>query len=580
MGFDTVTGRSGYVGLKAIPHVEGESLEKKHKRMIDIGVEDAIAQAKHDQMMYKSWLKAQKVKSGLKTKEAIVIRALKNSKGKIVFTEEQRYQIKNFKSQTITEECPACEGEGYFDGLTLCGSEVCTQCKGKKVFSYDTILKIETLTRDEFLQLEFSNLKDKKQIDAFLKSNPKLSTFTGNEKDWLNIPKDINAISVDSKGLIEFYSGVSGIYSRYDDAHSNSKKYDGGQYWYFGSSLPGLNITKKHKNFNLVIGKLESQEKIFYRPSIKRTVLDFSKPFDWRMFPDACTKLFITFGGMDIKSHGVEIEVGSKNIFLRDDNVVWGENGRNNVDEEFKIDLCREWINDGTNSYPIRKEAGFKGSSAKKGFNEMNLELRNIPLETVVYELPKDRSKPIAISELKKSDKEKCAKINKNIRPINDWLTISKYPFKYPEGPKHEIEYWLLSNTKGLKGYVITDDLKIDIDGNIRVQKDNENKIKYKFGIVTGEFTLLADSYSSLENLPDSCKTLLISHSKKMIDVTVFNTVVTSGILKLQFLDNLKTIGKLHKSINKIQHAYLENIKKIIFHKDCARLKIEHKYKD
>ena len=505
--------------------------------------------------------------SKLIDKEVTVLNVLKDENGNSIITPEQQLFIDNFKSGGVTEECPACEGEG------ICGCEYCDVCHGKKTFTYYRVLKIEAISKEAMDQLTFGKLKGK-DAKKFLETNTDKIVFNGTVKDWKNIPKEINAISIDSKGKIKYYSGVSGIYDLYDDEHSISNKYKGGQYWYYGTAKEGLDITDKYKDIKLLV-KANFQHNIYYRHKIKRTVLDFEKPFDWSIFPKACTQLFISFGSINIKDQSIDIVVGSNDIYLRDDNVIWGHDGRNHVDMKFDINLCREWINDGTEAYPV-----FKSNMTKIGYNEMNIELRNIPYKTVVYELPKDRSKPVAVNDLKTLKDELCLRINEHTRRINDSMTVAQYPFWYPKGPQHEVEYWLLTNMVTIGAYEITEDLVINAEGDVRIQNNEATELKYKFGFVEGKFTLLGKNYKSLKNLPDECNKLVISHSEKIKDVTVNKTNVKSGIVKIQFLNNLKSIGKMHDSIKKLEYMYIDNFEDIDFDKDCMRLNIKANYKD
>jgi hypothetical protein len=497
-------------------------------------------------------------------KQVTVINVLKDDNGNTVITPEQQAVIDNFKSQSITEECPACDGDG------VCGGDYCDVCNGRRKFTYYTELKIVALSAKEMMQLQFRELKGK-ELEAFKKKNKKQKFFTGEKSDWDFVPKDIMALSIDSRGKVQYYSGASGIYQMYDDEHTNTNKsHKGGQYWYYGTSLPGLDITDKHKGLDLLV-KSEHHTGIFYRPGAEKIVLDFEKPFDWKIFPPACTQLFVAFGAMNIESHELHVSVGSDCMYLRDDNVVWGYGGRNHIDKDFDIDLIRPWIDDGTNAYPIRKD---KPAGTE---NEMNFILKNIPYETMILKIPKDRKKPIAPLQLERLDEKKCARINSYKRRLSDFLTEAQYPFKYKKNAKKlAIERWLMANCNSFVGdYTIGADMKINIDGNIRIQKDGVSKIKHKFGEVTGVFTLLGRDYSSLENLPEKCKGLVISHSEKMKKVSVTKTTVTSGTIKLQFLKNLSDIGKMHDSIKNIKYEFVE-MKDVEFDEDSTNLKISY----
>lgn len=478
-------------------------------------------------------------------KKTTVLKVLKNEDGSTTITPEQQKFIDEFVSESVTDDCPACDGDG------IVGTEYCNVCWGKRKFTYHTELRIVALPKDELIQIEFNALEGP-EVDEFKLANQDYMFFTGTEAEWKNIPEDIKAISVDSNGKVQYYSSVSGIYSRYDDEHSKLDKYIGGQYWYFGTSLDGLDITEKHQELKLVVK--ENHRGIFYRPDAQRMVLDFNEPFDWGIFPKAVKKLFVTFGGMNINSHTIEIEAGSSGIYLRDDNVVWGEGGRTNVDEEFKINLCVPWVDDGTGEYPTHPE-----SVISRKYNEMNLEFRNIPYETVVFKLPLDRSKPVAAIDLERANEERCESINRHTRPIRSDMTFGRYPFKYSRGgAKHEVEVWLLENSR-LRGarYEITEDLEIDVFGDISVGKDRETSLKHKFRNVHGKFKLIGNDYTDLGNLPKSCTHLMISHSKSLKRLEVPNTEVSSGELYVQFM-NLESVGKLHSSIKKIRRGYVE----------------------
>jgi len=510
-------------------------------------------------------------------KKVTTINVLKDDDGRTVITPEQQEIISNFKSRSITEECPACDGDG------VCGGDYCDVCHGRGKFTYYTELKIIPLSKLEMTQLKFNELKGA-ELAAFKKENADQLFFSGENKDWKKIPKDIKAITIDSNGKIGFYSGVSGIYRRYDDEHTEHKKYKGGQYWYYGTSLPGLDITDKHKDLKILVKKERTCEQVFYRPGEERIVLDFEKPFDWRIFPPAVTKLFVAFGDMNITNHELTVVAGSEEIYLRNDNVIWGYDGRTHVDKSFDIDLCRPWINDGTNAYPVRKD-----SMNEVGFNNMNLELRNIPLRTDVFELPKDRSKPVAAIKLKTLYNELTSRINETTRLISERLTVGPYHFWYPEGSKeHEIEYWLLTNATHIGGaYEITQneetgEYEIDVEGDVRMQKRNGelSELKYKFGFVQGTFTFLGENIESLKNLPSKCYVLIISHSKSLKRIEVPATEVTWGILRLQFLKKIEYIGNLHSSITNIDYYVLDNLENIEFDKKCAGLEIKYERKE
>lgn len=343
-------------------------------------------------------------------KKAETLYVLLDKNGNSIITPEQQKVIDNFKVETIKAECPACDGDGHIEG------QYCDVCRGKRTFTYHTELKIVPLTQDELNILELNQLKGAAKTE-FIKKN-KIQFFEGTELDWNKIPSEIKTIAVDSRGKVFFYSSVSGIYNRYDDEHTENIKHRGGQYWYYGSSLPNLDITLKYPSLKIAS---EYSNKIFYRPDAKKVILDFKKEIDWRYFPENCTKLFITFGGMNNVSQEIHIVVGSDEMYLRNDNVVWGYGGRTEVDECFDINLCAYYINDGTNEYPHFK------SKKEIGTNEMNFHLKNIPYKTVIYELPKDRSKKLKISELKKLDIELCKKINSRKRLIKEHLTLGKF---------------------------------------------------------------------------------------------------------------------------------------------------------
>ena len=502
------------------------------------------------------------------TKQTTVLNVLRDEKGNTIITPEQQKFIDNFDSRSITEECPACDGDG------VCGGDYCDVCWGKGKFTYHTELKIVPLSKDQMLQLELGNLKGD-SIEKFKKDNPEQVVFTGTISEWKQIPSDINAISVDSKGKICYYSDVSGIYSLYDDEHTKGSKHKGGQYWYYGTSIEGLDITDKYKDLKILIKS--SHTSIFYRPKIKRIVLDFKKPFDWSIFPKAVDKLFIAFGDMNITNQTISIVAGSKEIYLRDDNVIWGHGGRNHVDQSFDIDLCREWINDGTDAYPVRKE-----DLKKIGHNEMNIELKNIPYKTVVYELPKDRSVPVPVSKLKLAFVDECKNINKKTRPVKDHLTLAQYQLVHKDGIKREVELWLLGNVRIEGDYEILDSKKygiiINATGDVRVQSDKDKEIKYKFGTVKGVFTLLGDNYDSLKNIPDECKELVISHSSKLTAISIPKVKINNGILRLNFMKSIKKIDKLDDSVKSIRYAYLENVDGIDFHDSCSKLEVKQEY--
>lgn len=495
-------------------------------------------------------------------KKVTVVNVLRDDNGNTVITPAQQAIIDGFRSRSITEECPACDGDG------VVGGEYCDICDGRKKFTYYTELKIVPLSSREMLQLEFNSLTGNK-LEAFKKKNKTQSFFTGTKADWAGIPEDIMAISIDSRGIVKYYSGVSGIYSMYDDEHTADKSHKGGQYWHYGTSLPGLDISDKHKDLNVLV-KTKRRTEIFYRPGAKKIVLDFKKPFDWNVFPPACTKLFVAFGGIGMRNQELDLCVGSDEMYLRDDNVIWGYGGRTNIDKNFNINLIRSWIDDKTDAYPV-------GTDKTLDHNEMNFELRNIPYETMVLEIPKDRKNPIAPLDLKRLDVKLCARINAYKRHITSTLTDAQYPFKYKRNvKKFKIEHWLLSNCDSFVGdYSIGSDMKINIVGDIRIHKDGVKAMSHKFGEVSGIFTLIGKDYESLKNLPDKCKGLVISHSDKMKDVSVTKTIISSGTLKLQFLGKLSTIGKMHDSIKRIRYEFVD-MKDVEFDEDSTRLSISY----
>jgi hypothetical protein len=175
----------------------------------------------------------------------------------------------------------------------------------------------------------------------------------------------------------------------------------------------------------------------------------------------------------------------------------------------------------------------------------MNIHFKNIPLKTIVYELPKDRSKPIPINKLKLLFEDRCAEFNKILRPLSMSMTHQKYPFKY-EGIKREIEIFLLRNNGNrLIDYTINDDLTIDCIGNVSITDkecfDGED-LKYKFGRVDGKFGWNNDGSkmswtkdkksASFKNLPDWCRLLDASNCYQK-DFTGFNTKIETNVMKI-----------------------------------------------
>jgi len=512
-------------------------------------------------------------------RKVTTVYVLRDDKGNSIITPAQQLQIDNFRGGAVTEDCPACDGDG------CCGGDYCDVCWGKGKFTYTKELNIVPLPPKEYRQTMLRELTGK-ELKQFLKDNPGPETqivFTG--KEWDKIPQDIKAITVCSRGTVNFYSGVSGIYRRYDDEHTRDKRHKGGQRWYFGSSLPGLDITDKHKDLDILVhGGRSFDERIFYRPGEKPAVLDFEKPFDFRYFPDAVTRLFVTFGGMNVAEHTIDVVAGSNCMYLRQDNVVWGYGGRNHIDKEFNINLCADYINDKTGAYPVRKSY-----PTTRDCNEMNLELRNIPYTTVVLVLPADRSRPVVPNTLKRDTVAICNKINTRVRPIDTRFTIAKYPFKYSDA-RQKAEQWLLEHVVSGEhfSYSIEGD-RIDIDGSVCFsgKRADVRKVPYRFNEVTGTFTILGHSNASRKDivksiddlLPSKCGKLVLTHFRDLKDVSVLNTKVTSGVLRLQFMDGLRTFGKQHKSIKTLDY-YQVNVEKVDFDEDTARMTVKHGERD
>jgi hypothetical protein len=483
---------------------------------------------------------------GLITKKTTTINVLQDENGNTIITPEQQKQINEFQSKSVTEECPACDGDG------VVGCEYCDVCGGGGKFSYHTELRIVPIEAKKLRQMELAGVRNKEDLDILMlnmnSSHKKMyegSIVFESEKSWDLIPEEINAISVDSRGEVRFYSHVSGIYSMYDDNHTRDSRHVGGQRWYFGTSKDGLDITEKYKDLDLIIPGV-GHTALIYRPGIKPVVMDFDKPFDWSIFPKNATKLFVAFGDMDITNQEIDVRVTSNEMYLRDDNVIWGHGGRNHVDKCYDIRLCTHYIADGTGEYPVRK-------GEKKSCNEMNIHLKNIPYETVVYHIPYDRSFKIAPRDLKTLDDKKCEGLNRFVRPIRKDYTSSKYPFKY-SGKKRSIEKWMLEHIRpGVFDYVIDNNGVINIDGDINMR--NVDKLKHKFGVVTGKFDVLSDVLESLDNFPNSCASLSISLSKVLTSIDVRNIDIRSGFVKLSFM-KLKDL-KLPSNVKKVKYFHL-----------------------
>jgi hypothetical protein len=416
----------------------------------------------------------------------------KDSKGNLIIDKKTAKLIEEFKAEVITEECPACDGDGFIVDCRGRSDDFCPTCMGKGKISYSTQLKITPISTYDKMLMDIYNMPKNKKIET-AKNNGFL-IFNGSDKSWENIPKEIKAISKDSRGITEFYSGVSGIYERYDDELSNNPKVKS-QYWYFGTALKNLNITKKHKNLKIIIDSNKNTE-IFYRKNSEKIILDFEskKGFNWSIFPDSITKLFVIFGDMNFKDQRIHIYATSDKGYLREDNVCWGRESRN----EQEIGLLVSWIDDGTNEYPV--ENRYLSSNCK--YNEMNIHFKNIPLKTIVYELPKDRSKKIPVSELKLLYTNLCGILNKHVRKISNSLTLPRYPFKYQDEKRKEIELWILK-TQFVVDYEIFEDLSIGITGRFFIGEESPDEIPYKIRYVNGEMFIHSKKLKSKKNFPD-----------------------------------------------------------------------------
>lgn len=452
-----------------------------------------------------------------------------DAKGNLIIDKETARLIENFKAEFITEECPACDGDGHI------GGEYCPVCENGTV-SYRTELRITPISKKDKFLMDINKLPEEEKIEKAKKNG--FIILDGSDESWENIPQEIKAISRDSRGKIEFYSGVSGIYERYDDEHSENKKIRS-QYWYYGTALKGLNITKKYNNLNVVVLS-QKHIKIYYRNNCDRIVLDFKskKGFDWSIFPNSVTKLFVVFGGMNIRDQEISIQVTNSQGYLRDDNVCYGTESR----DAKEMNLVKYWIDDDTNEYPIRTSGSAWG--ATKGNNEMNIHFKNIPLKTVVYELPKDRSIKVPVSKLKLLYVDLCDKINKTPRPISDGFTLPHYNFKYNDAKRREIELWILKNFFP-KSYEIFDDLSIGFTGRFYIGKEFPDVIPYKMRYVDGEMFIHSKILKSTKNFPD------------WVDTFGF------GFGPLEEIKNFKFFPKEIRSKEKIEIKYCHKLEKI-----------------
>lgn len=517
--------------------------------------------------------------SKLIEKQLTTIYVPENEDGTYTLDKKQKKLIDGLKLGLTTEECPACDGDGILD------CEYCSVCRGKGTFTYTKQLDIRPLKKKEWHRYQLLNLRGA-ALAKYIRDNPEQQQllFTDKPADWRKIPAAVQAISVCSRGEVRLYSSPSGIYTRYDDEHSTCKQHKGDQHWYFGTSLPGLDITAEHEHLNIVVaGKSQAlSQALFIRPGAKKAVLDFDKPFDWRYFPPAVTKLLVTFGDMNVQNQTIRIAAGSKEIYLREDNVISGLRGRTNWDKSFNIYLVNFWVDDGTDAYP--RPVDTSGVST----NEMNFEFRNIPYKTVVYELPANRRKKVAPNQLRQLNVEDCADINRHTRPISDSYTVAQYPFKYSD-KRRAAEEWLLRHCGSFSeegyAYTINGKNEISIDGSIRYNGGSAKK-PYRFINVTGTFAVFGQTHHRgvtavpdlAAVLPKKCGELVISHfGKDLTDITVGDTEVTSGVLRLQFIDGLKTFGKAHKSINTMHYLYVDNLEDVEFHPDSVRLVMEER---
>jgi hypothetical protein len=99
-------------------------------------------------------------------------------------------------------------------------------------------------------------------------------------------------------------------------------------------------------------------------------------------------------------------------------------------------------------------------------------------------------------------------KLNKYINEA--WGGVKK------QSLKQEIESWC--EDMGIKNYTINSKGEIDVDGDVDLDENDFKKLPYKFGRVTGYFTLSSNKeLTSLKNCPDKVGTWFsCSHNPKI----------------------------------------------------------------
>jgi hypothetical protein len=158
----------------------------------------------------------------------------------------------------------------------------------------------------------------------------------------------------------------------------------------------------------------------------------------------------------------------------------------------------------------------------------------------------------VSYTELSNKDKFRLESImeskpHKGLKPL---------PFVYD---KKFITEWL--DYYGIQNYTINDDMSVDIDGSVLIDRRHIPRLDVKFRNVSNEFFINKCGLESMNNLPISCKcvTLTNNNINEISNVPLncqYLNLNNNKITEIQNIEHLTELSTLEISHNKITKLY------------------------